>query len=79
MGAVALSASEGIGENIEIEFVDPSGSGEYRITSDPCEKDALAHVPGAGRELGRGFLAARRKPLASRTVAGTCARCHWVA
>ena len=42
---------EGIGENIEIEFVDPSGSGEYRITMDPCEKDALAHVPGAGSSL----------------------------
>jgi GWxTD domain-containing protein len=42
---------EGIGENIEIEFVDPSGSGEYHITSDPCEKDALAHVPGAGASL----------------------------
>jgi len=42
---------EGIGENIEIEFVDPSGSGEYRITRDPCEKDALAHVPGAGASL----------------------------
>jgi GWxTD domain-containing protein len=42
---------EGIGENVEIEFVDPSGSGEYHITSDPCEKDALAHVPGAGLSL----------------------------
>jgi len=42
---------EGIGENIEIEFVDPTGSGEYHITSDPCEKDALAHVPGAGPGL----------------------------
>jgi GWxTD domain-containing protein len=42
---------EGIGENIEIEFVDPSGSGEYHITRDPCEKDALAHVPGAGSSL----------------------------
>jgi len=42
---------EGIGENIEIEFVDPSGSGEYHITMDPCEKDALAHVPGAGPSL----------------------------
>jgi GWxTD domain-containing protein len=42
---------EDVGENIEIEFVDPSGSGEYRITSDPCEKDALAHVPGAGPSL----------------------------
>jgi GWxTD domain-containing protein len=42
---------EGVGENIEIEFVDPSGSGEYHITSDPCEKDAFAHVPGAGSSL----------------------------
>ena len=39
---------EDIGDNIEIEFVDPSGSGEYHITMDPGEKDALAHVPGAG-------------------------------
>ncbi len=42
---------EEIGTNIEIEFVDPSGSGEYHITMDPCEKDALAHVPGAGSSL----------------------------
>ena len=42
---------DGIGENIEIEFVDPTGSGEYHITMDPCEKDALAHVPGAGLSL----------------------------
>jgi len=42
---------EGIGENIEIEFVDPSSSGEYHITNDPCEKDALTHVPGAGPSL----------------------------
>jgi hypothetical protein len=54
---------EGIGENIEIEFVDPSGSGEYHIAYDPCEKDALAHVPGAGLSvsemLGRGSKADR--------------------
>jgi GWxTD domain-containing protein len=42
---------EGIGENMEIEFVDTSGSGEYHITNDPCEKDALTHVPGAGLSL----------------------------
>ena len=42
---------EGIGENIEIEFVDTTGSGEYRLMLDPCEKDALAHVPGAGPSL----------------------------
>src|SRR6266700_423387 len=42
---------EGIGNNGEIEFVDPSGSGEYRMTMDPSEKDALLHVPGAGLSL----------------------------
>src|SRR6202171_4069165 len=42
---------EGIGENIILEFVDPSGSGEYRLTMDPSEKDALLHVPGAGLSL----------------------------
>lgn len=50
---------EGIGDNIEIEFVDPSGSGEYHITMDPGEKDALAHVPGAGPSLSEIFGAPR--------------------
>src|SRR5947209_1032367 len=34
--------------DIDIEFVDPTGSGEYRIARNPFEKDALLHVPGAG-------------------------------
>jgi GWxTD domain-containing protein len=42
---------EGIGENAEWEFVDPSGSGEYHLTMDPSEKDALLYVPGAGLSL----------------------------
>src|ERR1700674_1904159 len=42
---------EGIGENIILEFVDPSGSGEYHLTMDPSEEDALLHVPGAGLSL----------------------------
>jgi GWxTD domain-containing protein len=42
---------EGIGENVILEFVDPSGSGEYHLTMDPSEKDALLHVPGAGLSL----------------------------
>src|SRR6202795_5037326 len=42
---------EGIGENIILEFVDPSGSGEFPLTMDPSEKDALLHVPGAGLSL----------------------------
>jgi GWxTD domain-containing protein len=39
---------EGIGNEVILEFVDPSGSNEYRLTADPSEKDALLHVPGAG-------------------------------
>ncbi|MFY9753444.1 MAG: GWxTD domain-containing protein [Candidatus Acidiferrales bacterium] len=39
---------EGIGENVEIEFVDPTMTGEYHLTMDPSEKDALMYVPGAG-------------------------------
>jgi len=42
---------EGIGSDIEIEFVDPSGSGEYHIARSPDEKDALLYVPGAGLTL----------------------------
>ena len=42
---------EGIQENVELEFVDPSGSGEFHLTMDPSEKDALLHVPGAGLSL----------------------------
>ncbi|MGA9057505.1 MAG: GWxTD domain-containing protein [Terriglobia bacterium] len=39
---------DGIGTNIILEFVDPTMSGEYHLTMDPGEKDALLHVPNAG-------------------------------
>ena len=39
---------EGIGSNIILEFVDPTMTGEYHLTIDPGEKDALLHVPNAG-------------------------------
>jgi GWxTD domain-containing protein len=42
---------DGIGSDIEIEFVDPSGSGEYRIARSPNEKDALLFTPNAGLTL----------------------------
>jgi GWxTD domain-containing protein len=35
-------------ENVEFEFVDPTGTGEFHLTSDPSEKDALLYVPNAG-------------------------------
>jgi hypothetical protein len=42
---------EGIGNDVNIEFVDPSMTGEYHMTMDPSEKDALTNVPGAGLTL----------------------------
>jgi GWxTD domain-containing protein len=42
---------EGIGQNITIEFVDPTGTGEFHITMDPGEKDALAKIPGGGPSM----------------------------
>src|SRR6201996_1049527 len=39
---------QGIGDNIDIEFVDTCMCGDYHATIDRSEKDALKHVPGAG-------------------------------
>ena len=39
---------EGIGENVDIEFVDTCMCGDYHFTIDRGEKDALAKVPGMG-------------------------------
>src|SRR5215471_18403962 len=41
----------GVGSGVEIEFVDPTGSGEYRIARNPDEKDALLMIPNAGLTL----------------------------
>ena len=41
----------GVGSGVEIEFVDPTGSGEYRIARSPDEKDAMLNIPGAGLTL----------------------------
>ena len=42
---------DGVGQNIILEFVDKTMSGEYRMTMDPSEKDALLNVPNAGLTL----------------------------
>jgi GWxTD domain-containing protein len=39
---------EGIGQEIEIEFVDDCMCGTYEMTMDRSKKDALLNVPGAG-------------------------------
>ena len=42
---------EGIGDNIDIEFVDSCMCGDFHMTIDRSEKDALLHVPNAGQTL----------------------------
>jgi GWxTD domain-containing protein len=39
---------DGIGNNVILEFVDTTMTGEYHLTMDPGEKDAMLHVPGVG-------------------------------
>jgi GWxTD domain-containing protein len=56
---------EGIGENVDLEFVDTCQCGDYHFTIDRGEKDALLHVPGAGQtqweEMGQAKKADRFK------------------
>jgi GWxTD domain-containing protein len=42
---------EGIGDNIDLEFVDTCQCGDYHFTIDRSEKDALLRVPGGGETL----------------------------
>ena len=42
---------DSVGNGIEIEFVDPTGTGEYRIARSANDKDALLNIPGAGNTL----------------------------
>jgi GWxTD domain-containing protein len=48
---------EGVGDNIDLEFVDSCQCGDYHFTIDRSEKDALSKVPNAGltqsEEMGR--------------------------
>ncbi|GAB4108696.1 MAG: hypothetical protein Kow001_06960 [Acidobacteriota bacterium] len=46
---------EGVGEDIQLEFIDPTFSDEYRLAMRPEEKDAFLHVQGGwtmAEELG---------------------------
>lgn len=56
---------EGVGDNIDLEFVDTCMCGDYHFTIDRGEKDALAKVPGMGltqwEEMGQAKKADRFK------------------
>jgi GWxTD domain-containing protein len=58
---------EGIGNDVNLEFVDTTGSGEYHLTMDPGEKDALLHVPGAGLTMLESMGMASKTDRFSRT------------
>jgi GWxTD domain-containing protein len=58
---------EGVGSDIIIEFVDPTMTGEYRMTMDPSEKDALLYVPNAGLTLMEQMGLANKADRFSRT------------
>ncbi len=51
---------EGVGEDIEIEFVDRSMTGEFKIAVWPWEKDMLLHVDGLGETTAERFGRALR-------------------
>ncbi len=51
---------EGVGQGVELEFVDPSFSGEYRLALSPEEKDAMLYVPGVGQTLAEQYGLATR-------------------
>ncbi len=42
---------DGVGQDVNLEFVDPCMCGEYHLTLDRGEKDALAKIPNAGLTL----------------------------
>ncbi len=59
---------EGVGENIELEFVDQCSCGDYHLTSDPNDKDALLHTPGGSttyEQMGLSSKAQRMDPFAA--------------
>ncbi len=62
---------EGVGSDIEIEFVDPTGSGEYRIARNPNEKDALLYTPNAGLTLAEQLGLANKADRIANGMFGT--------
>ncbi len=62
----------GIGTNVQLEFVDKCWCGDFELTTDPCAKDALAMVPGAGLTLDEGMGTADKSQRFTNTDGNTC-------
>jgi len=65
---------DGIGDDINIEFVDTTWSGEYHLTMDPCEKDALAHTATGGAAMTEISGDSTRAQRFSNNNGTTCAK-----
>lgn len=65
---------DGVGEGIEIEFVDASKTNEYKIALSPDEKDALIHVPNAGLTDAEAFGSETRSDRIRRKGLGSLDR-----
>jgi len=63
---------EGIGQNVDLEFVDTTMSGEYHLTMDPCEKDPLAKVPNAGLTMAETLGMSTKADRFTNTDGTTC-------
>ncbi|MBZ5700117.1 MAG: GWxTD domain-containing protein [Acidobacteriia bacterium] len=62
---------EGIGNDITIEFVDPTGTGEFHMTLNPGEKDALATVPNGGVSMSEAMGMSSRAQRFNRSDGST--------
>jgi GWxTD domain-containing protein len=62
---------DNVGDDISLEFVDPSATGEYRLAMSPDEKDALLNVPNAGQTTAEemGLADKRDRPYFNPTAA----------
>jgi hypothetical protein len=68
---------EGIGENIDMEFVDTCQCGDYHFTIDRSEKDALKNVPGAGLTQYEEMSHKGKKTGSRATVSNSSATARW--
>ncbi len=62
---------DGIGTNVLLEFVDPTMTGEFHLTINPGEKDALLNVPNAGLTVNEAMGRASKSQRFNRTDGST--------
>ena len=63
---------DAIGDDVNLEFVDPTMTGEFHLTTDPCEKDALAHTATGGMTMSEATGLASRAQRYTNPDGTTC-------